>query len=162
MDVNFFRKSLCTMKRLTQRNQSARSDGCNFASVGLPEEDREVSASSEPGHRQEECGPFSQARLRSDGWNLYFVVLPTWSFPCPMILLKLAEGTRLLFFDETSQPKSVLTESLYTRFVNDFKDDYLVREYDHGDFRRRYATGLTAVQDSAPSFFPLTRRIPFH
>jgi hypothetical protein len=41
-----------------------------------------------------------------------------------MILLKLAEGTRLLFYDETSQPKSKLTESLYIRFVNDFTDDY--------------------------------------
>jgi hypothetical protein len=45
-----------------------------------------------------------------------------------MILLKLAEGTRLLFYDEISQPKSWLTESLYIRFVNDFKDDYLVRD----------------------------------
>jgi len=79
-----------------------------------------------------------------------------------MILLKLAEGTRLLFYDETNQPKSELTESLYIRFVNDFKDDYLVREYDHGNFRQRYATGLTAVQDSAPSFFPLTGLTPFH
>ena len=79
-----------------------------------------------------------------------------------MILLKLAEGTRLLFYDETSQPKSGFTESLYVRFVNDFKDDYLVREYDHGDFRQRYATGLTAAQDSAPSFFPLTGPTPFH
>jgi hypothetical protein len=41
-----------------------------------------------------------------------------------MILLKLAEGTRLLFYDETSQPKSGFNESLYIRFVNDFKDDY--------------------------------------
>jgi hypothetical protein len=79
-----------------------------------------------------------------------------------MILLKLAEGTRLLFYDETSQPKSWFTESLYIRFVNDFKDDYWVREYDHGDFCRRYATGLTAVQDSAASFFPLTGPTPFH
>jgi hypothetical protein len=79
-----------------------------------------------------------------------------------MILLKLAEGTRLLFYDETSQPKSGFTGSLYIRFVNNFKDDYLVREYDRGDFRRRYATGLTAVQDSAPSFFPLTGLTPFH
>jgi hypothetical protein len=71
-----------------------------------------------------------------------------------MILLKLAEGTRLLFYDETNQPKSGSTESLNIQFVNDFKDDYLVREYDHGDFRRRYATGLAAAQDSAPSFFP--------
>jgi hypothetical protein len=29
-----------------------------------------------------------------------------------MILLKLAEGTRLLFYDETSQPKSEFTQSL--------------------------------------------------
>jgi hypothetical protein len=79
-----------------------------------------------------------------------------------MILLKLAEGTRLLFYDETSQPKSGFNESLNIRFVNDFKDDYLVREYDHGDFRQRYATGLTAVQDSAPSLFPLTGLTPFH
>ena len=53
-----------------------------------------------------------------------------------MILLKLAEGTRLLFYDETNQPKSGFTEALYIRFVNDFKDDYLVREYDHGDLRQ--------------------------
>jgi hypothetical protein len=79
-----------------------------------------------------------------------------------MILLKLAEGTRLLFYDETSQPKSGLTESLNIRFVNDLKDDYLVREYYRGDFRQRYATGLTAVQDSASSFFPLTGLTPFH
>ncbi|MBU4371251.1 MAG: hypothetical protein KKD68_05095 [Proteobacteria bacterium] len=59
----------------------------------------------------------------------------------------------MLFFDETSQPKSGFTESPYMRFVNDFKDDYLVKEYDHGDFRQRYATGLTAAQDSTPSFF---------
>jgi hypothetical protein len=64
-----------------------------------------------------------------------------------MILLKLAEGTRLLFYDETSQPKSGFTGSLYIRFVNNFKDDYLVRKYYHDDFRQRYATGLTAVQD---------------
>jgi hypothetical protein len=44
-----------------------------------------------------------------------------------MILLKLVEGTRLLFYDETSQPKSRLTESLNIRFVNDIKDDYWVR-----------------------------------
>jgi hypothetical protein len=43
-----------------------------------------------------------------------------------MILLKLAEGTRLLFYDETSQPKSEFTQSLKIRFVNDFKDDYSV------------------------------------
>jgi len=42
-----------------------------------------------------------------------------------MILLKLAEGTRWLFYDETSQPKSGFTESLHIRFVNDFKDDYV-------------------------------------
>ena len=54
----------------------------------------------------------------------FFVVLPTRSLLCPMILLKLAEGTRLLFYDETSRPKSEFTESLYIRFVNDFKDDY--------------------------------------
>jgi hypothetical protein len=77
-----------------------------------------------------------------------------------MILLKLVEGTRLLFYNETSQPKSGFTGSLYMRFVNDFKDDYIVREYDHGDFRRRYAKGLAAVQDSAPSFFPLDRADP--
>jgi hypothetical protein len=40
-----------------------------------------------------------------------------------MILLKLAEGTRLLLCDETSQPKSGFTESLHIWFVNDFKDD---------------------------------------
>jgi hypothetical protein len=79
-----------------------------------------------------------------------------------MILLKLAEGIRLLFYDETSQPKSGFTQSLYKRFVNDFKDDSSEREYDHGDFRQRYATGLTALQDSAPSFFPLTGLTPFH
>jgi hypothetical protein len=79
-----------------------------------------------------------------------------------MILLKLVEGTRLLFYDETSQPKSGFTESLYIRFVNDFKDDYSDREYNHGDFRQRYATGLTEVQDSAPSFFSLTGLAPFH
>jgi hypothetical protein len=45
-----------------------------------------------------------------------------------MILLKLAEGTRLLIYDETSQPKSGLTGSLYIRFVNDINDDYSVRE----------------------------------
>jgi len=73
-----------------------------------------------------------------------------------MILLKLAEGTRLLFYDETSQPKSESTQSLNIRFVNDFKDDYSGREYYHGDFHQQYTTGLTAVQDSAPSFFPLT------
>jgi hypothetical protein len=38
----------------------------------------------------------------------------------------------------------------------------ILREYDHGDFRQRYAIGLTAVQDSAPSFFPLTGLTPFH
>jgi len=83
-----------------------------------------------------------------------------------MILLKLAEGTRLLFYDETSQPKSELTQSLNIRFVNDFKDDfkddYSDREYYHGDFRQRYATGLTAVQDSAPSIFSLIGLTSFH
>jgi hypothetical protein len=58
--------------------------------------------------------------------------------------------------------KSGFTESLNIRFVNDFRDDYLVREYDHGDFRQRYAAGLAAVQDSAPSFFTLTGLTPFH
>ena len=90
----------------------------------LPAGDRGVSALGEPGHRPEGCGPFSPVRLRSDGWNQCFVALPTRSFPCPMILLKLAEETRLLFYDEKSQPKSKLTESLYIRFVNDFTDDY--------------------------------------
>jgi hypothetical protein len=41
-----------------------------------------------------------------------------------MILLKLAEGTRLLFYDETSQPKSELSEPLNIRLVNDFKHDF--------------------------------------
>jgi len=45
-----------------------------------------------------------------------------------MILLKLAEGTRLLFYDEASQPKSGFTESLHIWFVNDFKDDSSIRE----------------------------------
>ena len=86
-----------------------------------------------------------------------FCGAPDAVIPLPHDPVEACGRNPIAVFDETSQPKSGLTESLYIRFVNDFKDDYLVREYDRGDFRQRYATGVTAAQDSAPSFFSLDR-----
>jgi hypothetical protein len=44
--------------------------------------------------------------------------------PLPREPVEACGSNPLLFFDETSQPKGGLTESLQLRFVNDFRDDY--------------------------------------